>query len=439
MIPPGRFLTVVLILLLCPWHAWADEFRIVPFIGAKEEYNGNILMVTEAQGVNKDFISILSPGIDLVDRSDRFDTDLSAQLDRLDYSHYRELSATNQAYNGSFLYRATPLLNIAAGAGYSINSNPSLDYGSASAIQAGTVIPMASSNPTSPGQTSTGQANQGISVASAPVPVVSLPMKRFIASLSSDYQFSERTSVVASYNFYNDIYEEPTYRDMAQSVSAGLVYDLGKYLSSLKGRIDVGYSAYYVPDSRTYSATCTVGISRDFDEVWSASVDAGVSRTWTEFLGIGYVQNTPTTLMAVQEQQYNSDWGQVAKVSLNYRGEQLQGNLAYIKNISLAPGLDGAAEQNSYSLTSRYRLTYEFSALVTTSYNTYKSDLLNYSAQVINQQTFDANAGIQYQFSKDTALDISYEYTLIRYPAADANAYRQLVFIGVRTQFPLFE
>ena len=123
------FFTVVLILLLCPWHAWGDDSHLIPFIGGKEQYNSNILFVTEPQGPKKDFVSIVSPGIEMVDRTDRLDTDLSAQLDRLDYSRYRDLSATNQAYNGKFAYHVTPLFNISGGAGYSINSNPTLDYG----------------------------------------------------------------------------------------------------------------------------------------------------------------------------------------------------------------------------------------------------------------------------------------------------------------------
>jgi len=455
MIPLKRFFTVVLILLFYSGHAWGDEFRLVPSIGAKEEFNSNILMVTGAQGINRDFVSIFSPGIEMVDRSDRLDTDLSAQLDRVDYSHYRELSATNQAYNGKFLYRATPLLNISAGAGYSINSNPSLDYGSTSAIQPGTIVTFSTtSNPPGPspsdpgssetGQTGTnqnnnGQASQSIPASIVPPPVVSLPVKRFTSSLFTDYQLSEKTSVVTSYSFATDIYEQPTYRDMSHDVNAGLVYDLGKYLSALKGRVNVDYNAFYLSDSRTFSTSCTVGISRDFDEVWSVSIDGGISRTWTEVFAIVYSQNTPTSLIAVQERQNNADWGSVAKVSLNYRGERLQGNLAYVRDISLAPGLNGVAEQNFYLITTQYRLTYEFSALLTTSYTTYKSNPSTFSGQIIDQRTFDGNAGIRYQFSPDTAVDVSYEYTLIRYPASDANAPRQLVFIGVRTQFPFLE
>lgn len=450
MTPRKPFLIIVLILLLSPWSAWGDEFRLVPSIGVKEEYNSNILLVTEMEGVKKDFVSIVSPGIAVVDRTDRLDTDLSAQLDRLDYSDHRYLNATNQAYNGKFAYRATPQLNVSAGAGYSINSNPTLDTGMPGpGIQPGTTITTIPPGDTQPPPTSnppnTGSSDTGPSAASqataprTPLPVVSLPQKRLTVSLSTDYALTEKTSSMTSYNYGSTAYERPAYRDTSHEVNAGLVHDFGTYLPTLKGRLTAGYGAYYVPDSRTESIMCTVGVSRDFDEFWSVSVDGGIRRTWSEIFFIGFVQEDPTTKIAVRERRVNRGWGQVASVSLNYRGELIQGELAYVRDLSLATGLNGAAERNALSLSTRYRLTSEFSVFVTTSYSTYKADQSNYSAQVIDQRPFDVNGGIRYEFSKDTAVDVSYDDTLVRYPASDANAHRQLVFISLRTQFPFWE
>ncbi|MGC1454682.1 MAG: hypothetical protein WA946_05795 [Nitrospirota bacterium] len=408
--------------------------------------------MTEAAGVKKDFVSIVSPGIEMVDRTGRLDTDLSAQLDRLDYSKHRDLSATNMTYGGKFAYRATPLLNISAGGGYSINSNPTLDPGMAGpGIQPGTIITTPSNQPgdtqmpppsSSSSSTSSNPPGTGPSYnlpAGAPLPVVSLSQKRLTASLSADYMFTEKTSAMTSYTYGTTSYERPSYRDTSHDVNAGLVYDFGTYLSTLKGRLNAGYSAYYVTDARTESITCTVGFSRDFDEFWSVLVDGGLRRTWSEIFVTGLVQETPTTQMAVRERQDNRGWGWVTRLSLNYRGERMQEEFAYIRDLSLAAGLNGAAERNSLSLTTRYRLTYEVSALLSTSYSTYKADPSNYSAQVIDQRPFDISAGIRFEFSKDTALDVSYDYTLVRYPASDANARRQLVFIGLSAQFPFWE
>jgi hypothetical protein len=450
-----RFLIVVLILLFCPWHAWGDEFRLVPSLGLKEEYTSNVLLVTQAEGVKKDFISIVSPGIEMVDRTERLDADLSAQLDRLDYSEHRDLSATNQAFNGKFAYRATPLFNISTGAGYSKNANPTLYTGSTGqGIQPGTIIQLGgdqttSSNPpdtgqtntdqTNTGQTDTGQTGQVVSASSTPIPVVSLSVKRFTASLSADYQFTEKTSAIGSYNYASDYYEEPAYHDISHDVKAGIVYDFGTYLPTVKGRLNVGYTSFYLPDSRTFSTSCTIGMSRDFDELWSMDVDGGIRRTWSEVFTIGYVQDTSTTLQAVQVREDNSGLGWVASVALNYRGERAQESLVYVRDLILAYGLNGVAERNGLTLSTQYRMTHEFSALFSTSYAVLKSDPSLNSGQAIDQRTFDINAGIRYEFTKDTAVDVSYDYTMVSYPGYEANAYRQFVFVSLRSQFPFWE
>ncbi len=441
-----RFFTVVIMLLLCPLHTWGDDSRLVPFIGVKEQYNSNILFVTEKQGPQKDFVSIISPGIEMVDRTSRLDTDLLVQLDRLDYSRDSELSATNQAYNGKLAYRATPLLNIVAGAGYSINSNPTLDPGEQGpALKYGTtVIVTTPSNPLNPPASNPPAAVPSNSpnpppVSVVPVPVVSLPVKHFTASLSADCGLTEKASGMISYNYATDDYKKPAYRDASHAVNAGLVYDLGAYFPLVKARLNAGYNFFDLPDSRTNSITYTVGFSRNFDEVWSISLDGGIRRTWSTVYISQWVQITPDTQQWTRTRYDNHNWGEVASVSLNYRGERSQETLAYVRDLSLASGLNGAAERNAVTFTTQYRLTYEFSAFLTASYGRYKSDSSTYSAQVIDQRTGDVNVGMRYEFSTNASVDVSYDYAMVSYPVADANGRRQIFFISLRAQFPFLE
>jgi hypothetical protein len=392
----------------------------------------------------------------MVDRTERFDADLSAQLDRLDYSDHRDLSATNPACSGKFTYRATPLLSFSSSAAYSKNSNPTLYSGNpGQSIQPGTIIQLggdqttSSNNPPDTGQTDSGQTNTGqsdkgqtgqvVSASSTPLPVVALSVKRLTASLSADYRLTEKTSVIGTYNYANDYYEDPAYHDTSHDVNAGIVYDFGTYLPTVKGRLNVGYASFYLPDSRTFSTSCTIGMSRDFDELWSMDIDGGIRRTWSEIFTIGYVQDTSTTLQAVQVREDSSGRGWVVSVALNYRGERTQESLAFVRDLTLAYGLNGVAERNGLTLSTKYRMTHEFSALFSTSYAVLKSDPSLNSGQAIDQRTFDINAGIRYEFSKDTAVDISYDYTRVGYPGYDANAYRQFVYVSLRSQFPFWE
>ena len=94
-----------------------------------------------------------------------------------------------------------------------------------------------------------------------------VPRNRYNASMSADYQFSEKTAAVASYVFGSDKYESTKYSDdLSHDVSAGLVYDLGQYFQRVKGRVNLGYSDYVFSDSNVESVMGTVGFSRDFSE-----------------------------------------------------------------------------------------------------------------------------------------------------------------------------
>src|SRR5271157_2998914 len=97
-----RYLLVVIVLLSCPLLVWGNEFRLVPSISVKEEYNSNILLSTDSE--KSDFLTTVSPGVEMVNRTDRLDTDLLVRLDRLEYLDNRDVSATNQMYNGKLHY-----------------------------------------------------------------------------------------------------------------------------------------------------------------------------------------------------------------------------------------------------------------------------------------------------------------------------------------------
>src|SRR5208283_1051126 len=115
------------------------------------------------------------------------------------------------------------------------------------------------------------------------------------------------------------------------------------------------------------------------------------------------------------------------------------GNLSYSRNIIPAYGLNGAAEQNALSVSSQYRLTYEFSALFSIGYYTLNSAAGGLSSQVIKQNTFSVNPGVRYDFSRDVSLESSYGYTMVDYPATGTHANRHVVSVSLTMQHAFFE
>jgi len=273
----------------------------------------------------------------MVNNTEKLETNLSARLDRFDYADNREISATDQLYKGKIRYRATSLFGISAEAGYVRDSQPGRD------IETSGII------------------------------LSAVPRNRYNASLSADYQLSEKTAAGVSYAFGRDDYESARYTGYtSHDVNAGLVYDMGRYFQRVKGRVNLGYSNYVFPDSRIDAVMSTAGFSLALSEKGSLLIDGGVRHTWSEFsvaepeymyINIGGGIYIPIFIGYVKSPQKNDGWGWVGNMSLLYEGERGNGSLTYNRDITPASGLNGAVERNALMLSARYRMTYEFSIL----------------------------------------------------------------------------
>ena len=64
------------LLLLVPSGVLADDFKLIPSLAVREEYNDNIF--GSVSDTVDDFITTISPGLELVERTERLDLGLSA-------------------------------------------------------------------------------------------------------------------------------------------------------------------------------------------------------------------------------------------------------------------------------------------------------------------------------------------------------------------------
>ncbi len=439
---------LVLLLLVCPAIARGDELCFIPSVALMEQYNSNILLVPEADGVIKDYITTISPGFDLTNKTERLDSLLSLRLDRMQYSKYDYLSATNESYNGTVRYAVTPLLNVSAGAGYIRDANLSLETGPAfPGPPPGTVITTPTSPPEPEPVTSSPPASNpnsnantsGVISAGPAFPLAALPVKSITSSESAGYQLTEKTLLTGQYQYVGSTYEQPRYRDTSNDVQLGLVTDLGTYLPQVKGIMNVDYSQYLVPDARTSNVEGSIGFSYNISETWSILAEGGLRRTVSDqFLDVLVPlgsQTPPTSFVVAAVRLNNAAWGQVGNLSLNYKDEYTDAQISYTKNLTLASGLQSATDENDLQFTARYRITYELSASLTAEYTTYRSPEQN-AAVVINQQNISFSPLIRYDFSQDLALEATYQQIRIGYQAASTEANRQLYYIRLTARFP---
>lgn len=414
-------ITLILLLLVCPALAGAEELCYVPSLAVREEYNSNILMDTAAYNVRKDYATVVSPGLQITDKSERLDSQLSLRLDRYQFYHEKDLDATDQSAHGSAQYIETESLKFSAAAGYDKYHYPNLDVTPAALPTAGTGGSLGGSSSTPPPNT-------------ASIDLVAVRTERITSSIAADYQWTELTSLRGAYQYDWASYDRPVYRSTSHDVKAGLVTDLGKYLPHLKGRLNTGYSEYILPESKTFNVPVTAGFSYDFSERWSILADAGVRRTTTETF-LSPVSNTPTTYILVPDDRKGREWGRTGDVALDYRTASGGVELVYTQDLTLPTGIQAASKRDEVAISVWSRFTSELSASLKTDYSMYRSDDAN-SSIIIRQNNASVSTLVRYEFTKDLALEGSYQFIKVVFKSSESKADQQVYFVRLTAGLP---
>lgn len=400
----GRLIALLMAtaLLLIPALACGEELRLEPSIGVKGEYTSNIFLTEYAK--LHDYRSVLSPGVSMVYRTGRFDSELLARLDRIDYAKYTDLSATDQTYRGNLRYAMTERFGIAAEASFIRDSQPDRD------LQTTGLVLLPSSR------------------------------NRITGMFSSDYRFTEKTAGVVSYLYGHDDFRNPRQADSTTQVFGGaLVHDIGGWIPSGKARLDVGHSSYSFPDMQLNALVIKGGLSGDITERWSVQFEGGGIRTQSDFNILQQVRIAPFEYRTVAVPQSTAGWGWTGKVALTYKDEKTTGSLSFSKDLQPASGTGGATDRNTAALEIRHRMTYELTLFVNAEYYTNKSEPLQYSTQLIDQRSLRVAPGLRYDFSRDIALTALYEHARYEDRAVRTTAMRHLFSLGLTMKHALLE
>lgn len=366
-----------------------DEFKLIPSVGVKEEYNDNIFY-SEKDRVD-DFITTLTPGLELVNRTEKADVNLLARIDVLRYADTRELDHIDQNYSGRLRYSLHPNWALSGGAGYVEDSRPDRDL------------------------EVTGLVNK---------PVV---RRRQNYSAGVDHNFSEKTKAGLTYKFSRDDYSEIDFADLkAHEAGLSLVHDLSRYLPNIAGRTNLGYSRYEYEIGTIDYYYATIGMSWALNEKWSLLFDGGGSYTLSESGPEGNKQKDEGT-------------GWVGMGSLSYKGEKTTGDLTFSHRKAPAYGSVGVTNRTSLSFGINRRFTYEFSGGLSAGYFINKGEEGKFSTTAIDQESFYVNPRVRYEFTRNMALEGSYNFSFTKDKASNTEAQRSLFMIRLYIQHALFE
>lgn len=368
----------------------AAEFRLTPSLSLKEEYNDNIYL--ESADQKSDFVSTLTPGLELFRRSERLETQLSARLNGVVYARGNGPDALDQTYRGRVAFRPTPRLSLSADGGYTRDSQPDRDLETTGLV------------------------------------IKSKYRKRMDAQGALQATLSETTEASLSYAFSQELYDDPATSDIrSHTATLVLIRDLSALLPLTKGRLIAGYATYDFDTSTVDNWSLMAGASRSLSELWSVQLDGGGRRTRTE-------NEYPA---AYGGDESDSSWGWVAKLALTYSGELLSGNVSFSRDMTAASGRNGATERTSLTASARRRLSEELSANLSAGYFINNSE--GGGSDDGDEDSFNAGMGISWQLNLDTQLEAGYQYNRVMYSGSQSDVDRHRLYLRLVLNWPLLQ
>lgn len=381
--------------------AMGDERKLVASLGVKEEYNDN-LFFSSGRKIDT-FLTSATPALELTSRTERLDAGLFAGAEGLAYTADEGLDAVDQNYRGRLGYRFTPAFRLSGEAGFRKDTRPDRE------IEATGLF-------------------------------VTFRSERWSGSAAAEYAVTEKTLLAASYGFEKADYDAESRIDYkVHSAGLTLIHDLGRHLTETKGRVLFGFTRSEFTGIRIDNYTLAVGAARGVTEKWSVQADAGARFTRSEFDVERLEFVPPFFFVIVTSREKRDNWGWIASVAMNYRGEKNRGSLSYNRDVSAASGREGATERNALAVDLGHRFTYEFSGSLTAAYYTNKSDAGDFSLQTIDEKTVRVRPAIRYDFTKDVFGEAACQYTKVLYGQTDTDAAQNVVYLRVGMKHLLYE
>ncbi|MDD4356227.1 MAG: outer membrane beta-barrel protein, partial [Smithellaceae bacterium] len=118
-------LAIVALAMMLPAGAFGDDFQLIPSLTVRGEYNDNIF--GSANDEESDFITTVSPGLELIESTQRLDLRAAAKISPFFYADNSDWNDVDQNYKGNLGYRISELTRIHANAAYDVSNRPDRD------------------------------------------------------------------------------------------------------------------------------------------------------------------------------------------------------------------------------------------------------------------------------------------------------------------------
>jgi hypothetical protein len=399
----GRLLVLLPVLLLLT-DALADEFKLTPSIAARQEYNDNIFFDTSRP--KDSLITRVTPGLELIERTERLDLRLTGSLTPYVYWDDSSLNSVDQDYGGRVAYLLTPRLRVGAEAGVRVDHQPDRDilttgfaYGDSRRIQ-----------------------------------------QRYGGNCA--YDFTERTSGSVSYVYSQEDWRsnDPDLEDNhSNAVTLGLSQDLAAAKGVTVGLLNAGYARYTYETSETDYWFGSVGLKHRLTEIFNVSADVGGRYSHSEFEVQRLVFVPPVFLTVVTEQENDSGWGGLGHAAVEYAGEATRASVDFSHDVAPLSGSSGVVQRTSLTFSGGHLLTEKLRLGLFTGVFRNKSDENEFSTQKIDEYSFTVNPSLRWEIYRDVTLEAGYSFIYVDYRDDDTAASRNLAYFQIAYGLPLLE
>jgi hypothetical protein len=386
----GLIICWFFLMFLFPNLGRADDFKLIPFIGVREEYNDNIFYTVN--DTVDDFITTIRLGLGLIERTERLDLNISATVSPFFYADLTDLDDVDQNYWGGGNYQISKLLSVNAHALYNVSNRRNRDIETT-----GLVLSNDKRN-------------------------------RQEYGLGFDYTLSEKAAMAMLVAYLQDKWDSENFsRQNLKDYRAAInfTHNLSELWDSTTGRLNFGFEQYEFVTSDTYNYFGSVGIQHRFRETVNLLID----------LGLRYTDATFLTPQLVEDN--NKTWGGTGQATLQIQGELTQGSIRIGHLIE--PGTGRTLQRSHLVLNLRRRFTESSAFAITTGVYKNTAEPGEFSSIGIDSDTFFIRPSIRWEFFTNFTLEAGYYFSNVDDHLQDIDKHQNLIYLQVAYGLPLFE
>jgi hypothetical protein len=359
--------------------AQANEKKVTPSLGVREEYNDNLFMTPDNRA--HDTITTFSPGLAYSQRSERGQFDLQSRIDSVRYAERNDLDSTDKEVKGNIGYSLSELFWLGANGFWSEDSLLGRDL------------------------ETTGLAYS--------------PTRRTRQNynLSSRLQLSQKDMLQMDIGTNQDRYTDPQYSDVdGKTGSLTWNSDFSGYIANLVGQVLLDYGRYEYPSATVDTYTLGIGGEKKISEVWSMNGWLGPAYTETEYLfGTG---------MLVKDTSLSGALG----IKRTWETGSLALNLS--QSVASDSGRNGTVNRSSFNAKYKKQITRDLNIGLDVNYFRNKTDSQIQSLN-IDEHNYQGAPKVSYRINDDVRLESFYQHMYIEDKNDGISRQRNLIFVKI--------